>query len=178
MPMTTDQPTTPRPVRITLSASPLSAKTFAPYGDVIEVCDSNQTLSINYGSTTRHHDLATIDTQAEGGRPIVSIFRADACRLAHRVKVMECHPLGSQAFMPLGNQPYLIVVAQAGEFDVHGLSAFIAQAHQGVNYHRGIWHHYCLPLNGAMDFLVIDRGGEGNNCDEYTIPETTMITVV
>ena len=79
---------------------------------------------------------------------------------------MERHPLGSQAFMPLSGHPYVVVVAPAGDFNASLLRAFLASPQQGVNYARGTWHHYCLGLSAVNDFLVLDRGGEGDNCDE------------
>ena len=44
-----------------------------------------------------------------------------------------------------------------------------------VNYHAGTWHHPLLALDGISDFLVIDRAGPGNNCDEVEL--TAMFTV-
>jgi ureidoglycolate lyase len=65
----------------------------------------------------------------------------------------------------MGQNPYLIVVSPAGEFDINNIEVFIANANQGVNYHKGTWHHFCLALNSESDFLVVDRGGAGDNCD-------------
>ncbi len=80
--------------------------------------------------------------------------------------MMERHPLGSQAFLPLGDVKYLVVVAPAGEFDPAGLRAFYAEGWQGVNYARGVWHHPLIALERVSDFVVMDRGGEQPNCDE------------
>jgi ureidoglycolate lyase len=163
--------------RIDLKLEPLTAEAFLPYGDVIEVSDSNEVIQINYGKTERHHDLAKIDVADGGGTAIISIFRSIASQLPLQVKVMERHPIGSQAFMPLTKNPYIVVVAPAGELDSSKLRAFIAQPDQGVNYHKGTWHHYCLGLNVRNDFLVVDRGGAGHNCDELNIPEEFEIYV-
>ncbi len=162
---------------INLKLEPLSPEAFAPFGDVIEISADNNIIPINYGLTERHHDLAKVDVGDDGGKAIISLFRTKAATLPVQVKVMERHPLGSQAFMVLTGNPYLVVVAPAGEFEPTALRAFIAQAHQGVNYHKGTWHHYCLGLNVGNDFLVVDRGGEGANCDEVNIPENLTITV-
>ncbi len=161
---------------IQLKLEPLSREAFAPFGDVIEISEDNTVIPINYGLTERHHDLANVDV-GEDGKAIISLFRTQAASLPFQVKVMERHPLGSQAFMVLTGNPYLVVVATAGEFDPWALRAFIAQANQGVNYHKGTWHHYCLGLNIGNDFLVVDRGGEAPNCDEVNIPEDLIITV-
>ena len=162
---------------IELKLEPLTREAFAPYGDVLEVCEGNRVIPINYGLTERHHDLATVDVSDGGGKAIISLFRAQAVSLPFQVKVMERHPLGSQAFMVLNGNPYLVLVAPPGEFDPTALRAFFALPHQGVNYHKGTWHHYCLALNTGNDFIVVDRGGKGANCDEVTIPEEFTIMV-
>jgi ureidoglycolate lyase len=159
-----------------LKLETLNSKAFAPFGDVIEVSDDNTIIAINYGLTERHHDLANVDV-GEAGKPLISLFRSQPVSLPFQIKVMERHPLGSQAFMGLSGNPYLVVVAPRGDFDAGALRAFVAQAQQGVNYHPGTWHHYCLGLNTTNDFLVVDRGGDGPNCDEETIPQELIITV-
>ena len=163
--------------RIDLKLEPLTAEAFAPYGDVMEVCEANKIIPINYGKTERHHDLATVDVADENGSPVISIFRSVPTQLPFQVKIMERHPLGSQAFMPLTGNPYVVLVAPAGELDPGQIRAFFVQTRQGVNYHKGTWHHYCLGLNISNDFLVVDRGGEGDNCDEIELPEDLEIYV-
>ncbi|MAZ89929.1 MAG: ureidoglycolate lyase [Cellvibrionaceae bacterium] len=152
-----------------LSAQPLTAEAFAPFGDVIEIRDEHQHYPINNGLTERYHKLASVDAMDEGGYPIINIFRSMPIKLPFKIEMMERHPLGSQSFTMLSGQPYLVVVAKAGELNSDQLQVFLAQPHQGVNYHKGTWHHYCLCLNQVCDFLVIDRGGNGNNCDEVRI---------
>lgn len=150
-----------------IRVAPLTREAFAPYGDVIEV-EGSQHFTINGGSTERFHDLARIDVAEAGGRPIVSIFRAQPRALPLVVEMMERHPLASQAFIPLGSVPFLVLVAAPGEaLAADDLRAFIATRGQGVNYHRGVWHHPVLPLSPDQDFLVVDRAGEGHNCDEF-----------
>lgn len=158
-----------------LQIKPLTSGSFAPYGDVLEVSPDNKHFPINEGYTERYHDLANIDVASKKGRPIVSIFRTVPLAMPIKIQMMERHPLGSQAFMPLGQQPYLVVVAPKGEFDQHKIEVFLAQSTQGVNYHKGTWHHFCLALNQASDFLVIDRSGEGNNCDVEKLDGTKLI---
>ena len=163
--------------RIELKLEPLTPEAFAPFGDVMEVSDTNQIIPINYGKTERHHKLAKVDVSDGNGEAIISIFHSDPVQLPFQIEVMERHPLGSQAFMPLTGNPYVVVVAKAGELDPKKLHAFIAQSHQGVNYHKGTWHHYCLGLNVSNDFLVVDRGGKGSNCDEVELPKELEIYV-
>lgn len=153
----------------------LSANTFSNYGDVIEVQDGAAHMSINQGFTERYHDLATVDVSQKNGRTLLSIFRSTPLPIPIKITVMERHPLSSQAFMPLSNKPYLVVVAKAGEFNESAIKVFLAQPNQGVNYHAGTWHHFCLALNSISDFLVIDRGGDGHNCDEVLLEKPFSI---
>lgn len=158
-----------------LRIEPLTREAFAPFGDVIELAGSKNYL-INLGSTRRFHDLARVDVNEAGGHTLVNVFRGEPRTLPFEVKMMERHPLGSQAFIPLAARPYLIVVAAAGELDPDGLRAFVTQGWQGVNYARGVWHHPLLALHEVSDFVVVDRGGPGNNCDEQDLPESFWLT--
>jgi ureidoglycolate lyase len=163
--------------RTELKPDPLSRTAFAPYGDVIEVSDDNERIAINYGLTERHHKLAAPDVAEGKGWPMISIFRSQPIQLPFKIQVMERHPLGSQAFMPLSGNRYLVVVAPAGDLDVTLLRAFLVAPNQGVNYHKGVWHHYCLALQERSDFLVVDRGGEGQNCDEVKLGDDHSVTI-
>jgi ureidoglycolate lyase len=154
---------------------PLTAEAFAPYGDVIAVDQARERRTINYGHTLRFHDLARLDLNAEQGKPLISIFRSTPLPPPIPIKVMEVHPLSSQAFYPLNQRPYLVVVAGRGEFEVGNLRVFRAGPHQGVNYHPGCWHHYSLALEEVSDFLVIDREGPGENCQEVFLDEEIVI---
>jgi ureidoglycolate lyase len=157
-----------------LKPEPLTSAAFAPYGDVIECRDGVQQKSINYGNTTRFHDLAKLDLNLEQGRPIVSIFRSTPLPRPIHIKIMERHPISSQAFYPLSGRPYLVVVAEKGEFNPEKIKVFLAGPTQGVNYHTGTWHHFSLALDHVSDFLVIDRGGAGKNCDEVAVEDVSI----
>lgn len=149
-----------------IKPEPLTVKAFAPYGDIIEMPGALEKRTINYGNTTRFHDLARLELTAEGGWPIVSIFRSSPLPRPLQIKVMERHPISSQAFYPLSGHPYMVVVAGRGEFNPGNIKVFLADAFQGVNYHKGVWHHFSLALDDVSDFMVIDRDGPGDNCDE------------
>lgn len=147
----------------------LTRAAFAPFGDVIEL-DGARRFAINDGTTERFHDLASIDVADAGGRPLVSLFRAQPRAWPIRIAMMERHPLGSQAFIPLAAATcYLIVVAPAGAFDPAGMRAFVTAGWQGVNYAKGVWHHPLLALDRVSDFVVVDRGGAQPNCDEIAV---------
>ena len=150
-----------------LPIEPLTRAAFAAFGDVIET-DGARHFEINNGSTTRFHDLARVDVEAEGGHALVNIFRARPLPMPLTVAMVEKHPLGSQAFVPLKAAPFLVVVAPPGEAVAPAdLRAFLAEAGQGVNYAPGVWHHPVIALGRETDFLVIDRGGPGDNLVEF-----------
>lgn len=158
-----------------LTVEPLTVEAFSPFGDVISAAHAQRQFTINGGNTERYHDLAHIDPGPDG-RVIVSIFRGQPRQLPFTVQMVERHPLGSQAFVPLSGGRYLVVVAPAGDAPrVENLRVFLARGDQGVNYARGVWHHPLLALDGVSDFLVIDRAGEGPNCDEVRLDEAGVI---
>lgn len=149
-----------------LFPAPLSREAFAPFGDVIET-EGAQRIEINEGTTERFHDLATVDVKSDGGHPLINIFRGQPRPQPIGIHMVERHPLGSQAFIPLQAYKWLLVVAPPGDApDLSQLRAFRAEGYQGVNYHAGVWHHPLLVLKPDHDFLVVDRGGLGANCDE------------
>ncbi len=152
---------------------PLTRKDFKPFGDIIEVDNEVEGISINDGFATRYNDLATVDVNEFGGRPLINIFRCRPRPVPILIHMMERHPLASQAFIPLHKTPFLIVVALPGErVGPESLFAFVTNGRQGVNYARGVWHFPLIGLREEQDFLVVDRGGDGNNCDEFYFNES------
>ncbi len=158
-----------------ITPKPLTSEAFSAFGDVIEASDDSNSFAINDGFTQRYHDLAKVDVNDKQGHAIVSIFRSTPLVQPIAIKMMERHPHGSQAFIPMGENPYLVVVAPAGEFKLNRIEVFIANSNQGVNYHKGTWHHFCLALNSISDFLVVDRGGAGDNCDVLELDGSLVI---
>lgn len=160
---------------IELKVETLTPDAFAPFGDVIEASEAVRHFTINAGSTERYHDLARLDAGPEG-RLIASIFRGQPRTLPFTVSMMERHPLASQAFMPLSNRPYLVVVAPPGQAPAaQNLRCFLASGRQGVNYATGTWHHPLLAIDAVSDFLVLDRAGAGPNCDEVQLAPAACI---
>jgi len=153
----------------------LTNDNFTDFGDVIEANSSANSFPINDGFTQRYHDLAKVDVNDNKGHTLINIFRSMPLTQPIAIKMMERHPHGSQAFIPMGTNAYLVVVAPAGEFDVNAIEVFIANSNQGVNYHKGTWHHFCLALGSESDFLVVDRGGEGDNCDVLELDGSLVI---
>ncbi|WP_110707186.1 ureidoglycolate lyase [Salinicola sp. CR57] len=151
-----------------LIAQPLSAKPFAPFGDVIDSRGS-ESFPINNGRTRRHHALAKIEIVDTPSPPLISIFVSQPVTLPLEIELLERHPLGSQAFMPLHEERFIVVVAPPGDdIDPNAIRAFVTDGHQGVNYRAGTWHAVHSVLEKEGEFLVVDRGG-ADNLDEREI---------
>jgi ureidoglycolate lyase len=162
---------------LVLEAEPLTAAAFAPFGDVIEIAGRAAHL-INDGTCERYDDLARVDVSAQEGRPLISIFRAAPRPLPFPVKSLERHPLSSQAFYPLDATPFLVVVAEDGAAPWRArIRAFRATGDQGVSYRRNTWHHALLAIGQTSRFLVVDRGGPGENCEEVAIDPAVVVSV-
>lgn len=160
---------------LALTVEPLTAAAFAPFGEVIEPASAKKTYAINDGTAQRFHDLANVDCTGGGGRSIVSIFRATPRELPFTVVMLERHPLGSQAFVPLDpSLRYLAVVSQSPDATPR---AFFVDQGRGINLKRGTWHHPLIALDRQSDFLVIDRAGEGANCDEAVLPQSWILSL-
>ena len=154
------------PAPLALCIEPLSREAFAAFGEVIEAADATS-FAINAGTTTRYHDLARIETAGDASRVLLSLFEGQAWHAPIEIRLLERHPLGSQAFYPVDGACMLIVVAPPGELDESQIRAFVSAPDQGVNYARGTWHHPLLCLERPGRFLVVDRGGEGNNLEGH-----------
>ncbi len=159
---------------ITLQPMPLTRERFAPYGDVIET-SADRLVAMNAARFERFDNQCAVE--AVDGQVEISIVR---CRLAtalpYRVDMVERHPHGSQAFVPLTPYRFMVVVAPAEEDVVaDDLRAFVTNGRQGVNYHLGIWHMPLIAFDAGQEFLVIDRSGESPNCDEHSLEEPVTL---
>ncbi|MCO4837968.1 MAG: ureidoglycolate lyase [Oceanospirillaceae bacterium] len=154
-----------------LTIEHLTGQAFADFGEVIEANEGDG-FGINQGYTWRHHKLATVGTDQPEDEAIISIFSSKRRPVPMAINMMERHPLGSQAFMPLNDVPFLVVVAKAGrQPKICDLRAFVTNGKQGVNYQTGVWHHPLLILAPTQDFLVVDRSGPGDNLNEVFFAE-------
>ncbi len=152
----------------TIVIEPLTAVGFAPFGQVIEIEGANH-YPINAGMTERYHDLARVELGGVHPRPLISIFRGQPYALPLDLKLVERHPLGSQAFYPLSDNPWLVIVAEDDGGRPVRFRTFRPAAGQGINIAMNTWHGVLTPLERESDFLVVDRGGEGNNLEEYVL---------
>lgn len=149
---------------------PLTAENFAPFGDVLEAVGEPDKI-INAGLCGRFHDLANLDFTGEDARPGISLFCSKARTLPHTLDMMERHPLGSQAFIPMSADPFMVIVAPDEDGKPGTPLAFLTTPGQGVNYHRNVWHGVLTPLVDDALFAVVDRIGEGGNLEEFVFEE-------
>ncbi len=157
----------------TITVEPLTAAAFAPFGDVLD-CDGDPDKMINQGLCGRYHDRATLDFG--DGRAGISLFKAELRALPYTLDMVERHPDGSQAFLPMSMDPFLVIVAP----DAGGIPgtprAFLTAPGQGVNYQRGTWHGVLTPLTGPGLFAVVDRIGTGSNLEEHWFETPWTVT--
>ena len=160
---------------ITLRPRPLTRERFAPYGDVIESAEVDR-AAMNAARFERFDDLCGID-MGNDGRVAVSIARCRvATALPYRIDMVERHPLGSQAFVPLSRATMIVVVAPPEEsVETADLEAFVTNGRQGVNYKRGTWHMPLIAFEAGQEFLIIDRAAGKPNCDEHVLEEPVML---
>ena len=141
---------------------PINKLNFSGFGDVVSTKDINPT-DINNGYAKRYDNIANLNTSKDNGRTTISIFSALKREFPMKIDMMEKHPLGSQAFIPMKETTFLSFVAPQGDKpDLNKIASFIVPPGIGINYKLGIWH-FPLISTEDMNFLVIDRKGLGNN---------------
>ena len=142
----------------------LTAKKFKDFGDVVETKDNP--LLINQNMCERHNNLASLQV-SNGGKTGISIFSSRKYILPFELSLMERHPLGSQCFIPMSVEPFLVIVSPDKNGRPERPSAFITNGQQGINYKQNVWHSVLTPLGEKNLFAVIDRIGPGKNVEEF-----------
>ena len=149
-------------MKIIINPKPITKENFAKYGDVITTKDIKP-LEINDGYAKRFDGIANLDTSIDGGETTICIFSALKRSFPMKIDMMEKHPLGSQAFIPMQETTFLVLVApKGGKPNIDEIESFIVPPHIGVNYNPGTWH-FPLISTKDMNFLVVDRKGSGDN---------------
>ena len=152
----------------------INKENFKKFGDMITT-DNIKPLEINDGYAKRYDEIANLDAKKDNGESTISIFSALKRSFPMKVDMMEKHPLGSQAFIPMKETTFLVFVAPEGiKPDLNKLEAFIIPKGVGVNYNAGIWH-FPLIATENMNFLVVDRKGEGDNLVIQNLNEENII---
>ena len=162
---------------ISLKLEPISSRLFSDFGQIIHETRVDEFVSINRGFTKKFATDTVIDTDEEGGKPIISIYETQPIGLPFRLREMERHPLCSQTFIKIDPNPSIAIVCKAGEFEIDDLKAFLVGPKQSISFRTGTWHHFNLCLDAPTRFIVIEREGQGRNCDEFHIPDDVTITI-
>ena len=149
----------------TIFTQPLTAANFAPFGDVLDAGGAPDKI-INQGNCGRFNDRAVLDFGPDG-RAGISIFNAVPRELPYLLDMVERHPDGSQAFLPMTEHPFLVVVAHDENGAPGTPLAFITNPGQGINFHRNTWHGVLTPLHAPGLFTVVDRIGKTPNLEEF-----------
>lgn len=158
-----------------LAAEPLTAAAFEAFGDVLEAVGASH--PINAGMCDRFHDRARMEFLGDG-RAGVSLGWGRPYPLPHVFDLVERHPLGSQAWIPMAEDPFLVVVAPDEGGRPGTPRAFLTAPGQGVNYLRNVWHGVLTPLGRPGSFAIVDRVGSGNNLEEYRYEAPWTVTTV
>ena len=141
---------------------PITKENFYKFGDMIST-KNIEPLKINNGYAKRYDGVANLNTAMNNGETTISIFSAVKRKFPMKIEMMEKHPLGSQAFIPMKETTFIVFVAPEGEKpDLNKIESFIIPPGIGINYNPGIWH-FPLISTEDMNFLVVDRKGSGNN---------------
>tara|TARA_X000000368_G_scaffold180911_1_gene142816 strand:- start:9 stop:506 length:498 start_codon:yes stop_codon:yes gene_type:complete len=141
---------------------PMTKENFSKFGDMIST-ENIKPIEINNGYANRFDDIAKIDTANNNGETTISIFSALKRSFPMKIDMMEKHPLGTQAFIPMKETTFLTLVAPEGKkLEMDKIESFVVPKGKGVNYKTGIWH-FPLISTEDMDFLVVDRKGPGEN---------------
>ena len=149
-------------MKIIIKPKKITRKNFQKFGDLISI-KKKKSININDGYAKRFDNLCRINTSSKKGKTIMSIFSAKKRKFPMNIKMMEKHPLGSQAFVPMNETTFLVFVAPKGKRpNTKKIESFIVPKQSGINYKPGIWH-FPLISTKNMNFLVIDRKGIGNN---------------
>ena len=109
------------------------------------------------------------------GRAGISIFNAEKRDLPYTLDLVERHPEGSQAFIPMTLEPFLVIVAEDDGGKPSKIRAFITSPGQGINLLRNTWHGVLTPLSAPGLFAVIDRIGDTPNLEEFPL-EPILVT--
>ena len=157
-----------------LKPEPINNFNFSEFGEVITTKDIKP-LEINSGYAQRFDGIANLDTKEQNGETTISIFSALKRNFPMKIDMMEKHPLGSQAFIPMKETTFLVLVAPKGEKPIiEKIKSFIVPPGTGVNYKAGTWH-FPLISTEDMNFLVVDRKGLGNNLVIENLEEKKIV---
>ena len=162
---------------ISISPIPLSKNRFNKFGDVLET-EGREHFLINNDMCKRYNKLSEVTTDTGVGVPQIAIFRGKPYNFPLRLRLLERHPFGSQAFMPLHSDPFLVIVAEDFNGEPTIPNVFYTNGRQGININKNTWHGVLTPIIAECDFLVVDRSGPTPNLEEFNLNQNIIITAI
>jgi ureidoglycolate lyase len=161
-------------MEVIITPIPITKKNFSKFGDMITT-ENLSSIEINNGFAKRFDNIANLNTNKDSGKTTISIFSALKRTFPMKIDMMENHPLGSQAFIPMKETTFLVFVAPKGDKpDLEKIESFIIPPGIGVNYNPGTWH-FPLISTENMNFLVVDRMGPGENLNIANLDQEQII---
>ena len=161
-------------MEIKIKPKKITRENFSKYGDLIYK-DNTKPIDINNGYAKRFNSLANVDILKNNGQTNISIFQTLKRSFPMQIDMMEKHPEGSQAFIPMKETIFFVFAGPAGEKpDINSLELFTISKGIGINYKPGIWH-FPLISTENMDFLVVDRKGSGENLVIHNFKQEKII---
>lgn len=141
-----------------IKAQSITAADFAPYGTLIN--PAIETPRLNFA--------VPVENARASARANLCIVRPPVVTLPLTIDVMERHAFSTQAFFPLDTLRYVIVVALGEEAPVSAsLRAFIVPGHEGISYHRGVWHIGMAVLDRPCGMAMLVHEDSGPRDTDY-----------
>lgn len=155
-----------------LTAVPLTAEAFAPFGQV---------QSLSGQAPRRGHIPGAVERTQEASEPQLWIATVpDPVVLPLAITKLERHPFSAQTFIPLNGSGYLVTVCQStpdGAPDLATLRLFHATPDQAVTYRRNVWHAGLAPLQADARF-VVSMSFTGRDDDDEFLPLETPVELL
>ena len=157
-----------------LQIKKISKENFSQYGQLISTEDIDS-QNINEETTKSFYDLVNIEVYGDDKLCRVNIFKSQKRTFPLVINMLENHPLSSQAFIPLQQTDFIVVVAPISHNpDINLIEAFHVSPEEGINFKPKVWH---FPLIATEDssFLTIDKKDSENNLEIYNFHNNVKI---
>ena len=134
-----------------VAAEPLTAATFAPFGEVLAAEPDEAHIELRGGETW------ILNVLSYGHRPLVCDH-------------LNAHHRATQMLLPLGARPAVLVVAPPtatfdDASDLAHVRAFVLDGRAAVDLGRGTWHWGPYPVGDHVDLLNLQGRGFADDND-------------
>jgi len=159
----------------------LDQKSYGAYGDVLGRRTDIAPVAANSQTAQRWNFLAKYQRLNAASQSNLCLFDVQAQvkkgQTNFEVKLLERHNFSTQAFVPMSEQRFLVLVARgAAEPDLSTLRAFVTNGQQGVTYHPGVWHHPLVAMDVQSQFFcLIDEELSSKDCDIFHLKSSRRV---